>query len=915
MLRTCLVLALVFVLAPALIGTTTSCGSGGSTFVLPPGTAATYVPSFMPSDSRVDQPLPATLGQVRSPVAACQGNSLYAVWGDTRNGNDDIFFNVSTDNGATWQPSNTRLDTNAPPGILRDAGPAICVDGANLYVAWGQYDKGTANQYYMNRSLDGGATWLPTPVVIDGNTAPFQGTNIQLCCDGNTVIATWSDNRSGDYVVYVARSTDDGLTWSEQPVGGAPGFDATDPRICCDVVGMNHYVYVAWDDNRNGQQNIYFDRSIDGGVTFGADVQIDSSESWFLTDLCCDGQYVYVGWSGRVGFNGMPRLRGSSDFGATFAAEEELKALAGGSASGPSLCCEGMNVYAVFHDSVNGERDVFVNRSLDAGLTVGAQVRIDSDAPGSFASRWPRVHCNAGNLAAIWLDERSGTLDIWGCFSPDGGLTWNAEFRMDVAGGVVSVANFTTCADGAAVYGLWSDPRDGPERNQVQVNYSTTSGAVWQFNDLRVSQPAPEGTNSQSDSPDVCVAGSTVHTVWADTRLGERRIFYNRSDDSGETWQATDVALDTGLAGTDDSNPRICCKGNVVHVIWTRAYDTTNFDDVYVNTSQDGGMTWLGPTRVNTGIAANTVSALNPRICCDSGVYVVWSDDRFGDHDIFCNRSIDNGTTWLPVAVRVDNGGIDEASSPRICCSGFRLHVVWSDARNGARDIYTNVSLDGGLSWLPIDTRLDVGDAPGANWSSSAEICCDGPRVYVAWRDSRNGDPDIYFNRSVDAGATWLADDRRLDSGAPAGVGASENISLCCSGDNVYAVWDDERDGDEDVYFNRSLDAGETWLDEDVRLDTGDVAGAAESDNAEVCCFGDRVYVIWDEERPSNPGPYLNVSLDAGATWMPDPVRASSSPRERGAGEEIVCDGTQVTLVWFDNGGAAADIYLQRTGP
>ena len=74
--------------------------------------------------------------------------------------------------------------------------------------------------------------------------------------------------------------------------------------------------------------------------------------------------------------------------------------------------------------------------------------------------------------------------------------------------------------------------------------------------------------------------------------------------------------------------------------------------------------------------------------------------------------------------------------------------------------------------------------------------------MYVVWFDYRDGDGDIYFNYSIDEGATWKANDIRLDTGDTPGANKSEEPKVNCSGDNIYVVWTDDRNGMRDIYFN-----------------------------------------------------------------------------------------------------------------
>ena len=54
------------------------------------------------------------------------------------------------------------------------------------------------------------------------------------------------------------------------------------------------------------------------------------------------------------------------------------------------------------------------------------------------------------------------------------------------------------------------------------------------------------------------------------------------------------------------------------------------------------------------------------------------------------------------------------------------MYVVWEDDRNGAADLFLNYSNNGGASWQANDIRIDTGNAAGRTTADSPEVCCDG---------------------------------------------------------------------------------------------------------------------------------------------------------------------------------------------
>lgn len=158
------------------------------------------------------------------------------------------------------------------------------------------------------------------------------------------------------------------------------------------------------------------------------------------------------------------------------------------------------------------------------------------------------------------------------------------------------------------------------------------------------------------------------------------------------------------------------------------------------------------------------------------------------------------------VRLNTNSAGSSRSTDSRIASVGSSAYVVWQDSRNGEFDIYLNRSIDRGVSWLASDIRVDT-DTPGAARSHTPQIAASGSSVYVTWTDDRNGNGDVYFNRSLDDGATWLTTDVRLDTDTP-GAGVSAAPQVAASGSSVYVVWHDLRNVTSDIYFNCSCPSG-----------------------------------------------------------------------------------------------------------
>jgi hypothetical protein len=429
---------------------------------------------------------------------------------------------------------------------------------------------------------------------------------------------------------------------------------------------------------------------------------------------------------------------------------------------------------------------------------------------------------------------------------------------------------------GSNIYVVWHDYRNG--NPDIYFNYSTDQGATWQATDTRLDMGDAPGA-STSWFPKISSNGSNVYVVWQDDRNGEDDIYFNYSTDGGATWQATDIRLDTGdPPGESHSSPAsISSDGNNIYVVWSDDRNAEFTPDIYFNYSTDGGATWQATDiRLDTGDAPGQNYSTWPRISSSDGnVYVAWNDDRSTLFDIYFNYSTDGGATWQATDIQLDTGdsaGLGDSWCPEISSSGSNVYVVWLDYRNGNPDIYFNYSTDGGANWQATDIRLDTGDTTGANASEYPKISSNGSNIYVVWYDERNGAWDIYFNYSTDGGATWQAADTRLDTGDALGANDSKFSQISSEGSNVFVVWADSRNGRSDIYFNCSTEGGRTWMTADTRLDTGDMPGASHSLGPQIACLENDVYVVWNDRRNGNYDIYFNTA----SSPIPD-IKANGS--------------------------------------
>ena len=233
--------------------------------------------------------------------------------------------------------------------------------------------------------------------------------------------------------------------------------------------------------------------------------------------------------------------------------------------------------------------------------------------------------------------------------------------------------------------------------------------------------------------------------------------------------------------------------------------------------------------------------------------------------------------------------------SPSVTVSGPAVHVVWFDNRDGNEEIYYKRSLDFGGSW-GTDIRMTNNTAISRNPSVTAS----GSAAHVVWEDNREGNWEIYYKGSIDEGVNWDPDTRLTNNTAN-----SWYPSVSSSGSDVHIVWSDDRDGNLEIYYKGSINKGVNW-DADTRLTNNSAASRTPS----VSVSGQAVHVVWDDRRGGASGEiYYKRSTDAGVSWIADTQLtvnfASQNP-------SVSVSGTAVYVVWKDYRDGNWEIYSKQ---
>lgn len=337
--------------------------------------------------------------------------------------------------------------------------------------------------------------------------------------------------------------------------------------------------------------------------------------------------------------------------------------------------------------------------------------------------------------------------------------------------------------------------------------------------------------------------------------------------------------------------PIVSSYGNSINVFW-HDYRQENWE-IYQKFSTDRGLNWSPDVR----LTYDTLLSRDPSaVISGSNVHLTWTDQRDGKAEIYYKRSTDGGIHWGS-DTRITNNSANSISSS-LTESNSILHLIWTDNRDGNNEIYYKRSSDAGLNW-GVDTRLTFDTS--SSLSSTGSISSFGDMIHLVWRDNRIGYYQLYYKRSTDGGVNWTTDEQIVI--VPAVIGSF--VKLQASGPVVHVLWNDNRSGHNELYYKRSTNSGTTWLST-ISLTNN----LNQSFNPYISVSGEIVHIVCQRLLEETAQIVYIQSFDGGAVWEPELELAS--PNEVVFFPSITSSDSNVYLFFLKSESEESSMYFRR---
>lgn len=314
--------------------------------------------------------------------------------------------------------------------------------------------------------------------------------------------------------------------------------------------------------------------------------------------------------------------------------------------------------------------------------------------------------------------------------------------------------------------------------------------------------------------------GATLHLLSAIRPGGDQpgriTIWHQRSEDGGISWSSP-VRVDEGMPAPHNphrsADIRIAGIGDDLVAIWSTGGGGFRGSGKMVTAlSDDGGRSWSrGPMPPDDVAQAHGFFEISADAA--GHMHLVWLDNRDGAQGLRYARSRDRGRSWSS-DMTID-GQTCECCWNAVLPGSSVLSVLYRD--KDPRDMrHARLGQDG--DWQrttrvgEFDWQVDACPHTGGALAETSGDNGSELLHALVWTGHQQ-DEGLYYLRSADQGSGWELP-RRF------GMRGARNADLVTDRDgDLVAVWDEMANDKLTVYVSRSLDQGDSWS-EPMQLST-----------------------------------------------------------------------------------------------
>ena len=369
-------------------------------------------------------------------------------------------------------------------------------------------------------------------------------------------------------------------------------------------------------------------------VEFGKTVNIsNNTEDSVYGQVRSSENNIYVVWQesvpGRAVGNYEIFFKKSNNSGNSFEREIRLSNNSGFSEH-PQMSSENGNIYVVWADNTNVNKQIYFRKSIDGGNSFDEQMLLSNSNSNAFNQE---IASFGKNVHIVWLEKiPNGPYRTMTTSSTDGGETFHKPIVLSENASAQTFPKISTYDN--HVYVTWNVEDEPDTDNGIYFTSSSDNGMTFG----NISRLNTE--EKDYGEPQVTSARNQVYVIWggSDThRLSSLNII--KSDDYGNTFSEIKKLSETDLGKLNEpSNVEIAIDQNDrLFIAWQDKVNASGKDEILFAFSTDRGKTFSNVTNVSNNLDVSECPSI---IATEDTVFVTWEDLTPGNHEILFSRGM-----------------------------------------------------------------------------------------------------------------------------------------------------------------------------------------------------------------------------------------------------------------------------------
>ncbi len=336
--------------------------------------------------------------------------------------------------------------------------------------------------------------------------------------------------------------------------------------------------------------DIYLSKgSFQNGWVFDKNIRINEikgSTGHGSPSIAVDDNNLYVAWEDdRFGFE---ELYFTSSLKNSIKFKKNLPVVAeAGSQVLPSIEVLNKTVYVAMMNKKTWEIEFTEGHSISGVYKFDKPIHVNDDASGNWHYAPSLAVDNEKNVCIAWLDARNSNYDIYFSHGIKENGTWQFSKNVRVNDNSINASHYTPSIafDNGSVYIAWYDNRN----NDFDI-YIATGRLInnnWEF-DINTRVNDDTGSSDQMH-PRIAVRGDEIFIVWEDGRDGGSDIYFSKSVMKNGSLEFSKNTKVNDIKGKH-YDPQIEVIGSNVYVVWQA--EVNDSGDIYFSHGKYNGENW-----------------------------------------------------------------------------------------------------------------------------------------------------------------------------------------------------------------------------------------------------------------------------------------------------------------------------------